>query len=261
MTKLSVNVNKVATLRNTRAIGIPSVIHASRLCLEAGAHGITVHPRPDHRHIKPDDVVELTALLKDFPKAEFNIEGNPLIDYMAIVERALPTQCTFVPDSVDAFTSNQGYDLKNRDTFDRVKPLVAQAKSFGCRVSLFMDPDPSQVELAKKIGADRVELYTEPYASGFAKGDLNAVRSYAETARAAESLGLGVNAGHDLNLKNLPYFLEHVPQTAEVSIGHALIADALEFGLDKTVRKYLVACGFDLSATRGRTTATRGRNR
>jgi pyridoxine 5-phosphate synthase len=241
MTKLSVNINKVATLRNTRTLGIPSVTHAAVLCLDAGAHGITIHPRPDHRHIRPEDVIELAELLKKYPRAEFNIEGNPMIEYMHHVEAVKPTQCTLVPDAREAFTSNHGWDLTG-DNESRLRPLIKRLKDLGCRVSLFMDPSPDQIEKVKQLGADRIELYTEPYAAAFARGDRGSVQSYAATAQRAQELGLGVNAGHDLNLDNLAFFLKSVPGIAEVSIGHALIGDALEFGLPATVRKYLDAC-------------------
>jgi pyridoxine 5-phosphate synthase len=241
MTKLSVNINKVATLRNTRTLGIPSVTHAAVLCLDAGAHGITIHPRPDHRHIRPEDVLELAELLKKYPRAEFNIEGNPMIEYMHHIDAVKPTQCTLVPDAREAFTSNHGWDLTG-DNEARLRPLIKRLKDLGCRVSLFMDPSPEQIEKVKQLGADRIELYTEPYAAAFAKGDRSSVESYAATARRAQELGLAVNAGHDLNLHNLEFFLKSVPGISEVSIGHALIADALEFGLPATVRKYLAAC-------------------
>jgi pyridoxine 5-phosphate synthase len=241
MTKLSVNVNKVATLRNTRALNIPGVVRMSKICLDAGAHGITVHPRPDQRHIRPADVYEVAELLKSYPHAEYNIEGNPYDEYIAYAKAVRPAQCTLVPDSPDAFTSNQGWDIKTN--FDRLKPIVATLKSFGCRVSLFMDPNPAGLEAIPKLGADRIELYTEPYAAAFARGDKAAVKSYADTARRAAELKLGVNAGHDLNQDNLPYFLAQVPGVLEVSIGHALIADALEVGLAETVKRYLACCG------------------
>jgi pyridoxine 5-phosphate synthase len=241
-TKLSVNVNKVATLRNTRPhLGIPGVVRAATLCLDAGAHGITVHPRPDRRHITPADVRDLARLLPRYPAAEFNIEGNPFHDYMDLVREVRPTQCTLVPDDVSAATSDHGWDL-SRDG-GRVGPVVEALKALGCRVSLFMDPDPRQVERAAALGADRVELYTEPYARRFGAGDPSAAGAYADAARAAAAVGLGVNAGHDLNLSNLAPFLARVPHVLEVSIGHALVADALEFGLAETVRKYLAACG------------------
>ncbi|HEY7089572.1 MAG TPA: pyridoxine 5'-phosphate synthase [Tepidisphaeraceae bacterium] len=240
MTKLSVNVNKIATLRNTRALGIPSVTRAATICLEAEAQGITVHPRPDQRHIRPDDVYELAELLKRYPQAEFNIEGNPLIEYMHFIEAVKPTQATLVPDAREAFTSNHGWDLRSNEK--RLRPLIERIKSLGSRVSLFMDAVPQDMELAKQFGADRVELYTEPYAAGFARGDPQAAAPYAQAAQRAADVGLAVNAGHDLNLENLPPLLKQCPQIVEVSIGHALIADALEFGLAETVRKYLRAC-------------------
>lgn len=240
MTKLSVNVNKIATLRNTRTLGIPSVVHFSKIALDAGAHGITVHPRPDQRHIRPSDVDDLVELLKQYPHAEFNIEGNPLIDFMHIVEKARPTQCTLVPDAREAFTSNQGWDLKSNE--HRLRPLIQRLKQIGARVSLFMDPSPDQMQLAKDIGADRVELYTEPYAHGFFQGNASAVAPYIAAAKKAIEVGLAVNAGHDLNLQNLPTLLKAIPRIAEVSIGHALIGDALEFGMALTIQKYLKAC-------------------
>jgi pyridoxine 5-phosphate synthase len=242
VTKLSVNVNKVATLRNTRPqIGIPSVVKAATLCLDAGAHGITVHPRPDRRHITPADVYELRDLLRRYPNAEYNIEGNPFHEYMDLVRAVRPTQCTLVPDEPRAFTSDHGWDL-SRDA-SRVRPVIETLNKLGCRVSLFMDPDASQMQPAADVGADRVELYTEPYARAFAAGDAHAADAYAAAAEEATRAGLGVNAGHDLNLSNLPPFLARVPNVLEVSIGHALVADALEFGLPMTVKKYLAAAG------------------
>ena len=253
MTKLSVNVNKVATLRNTRPqLDIPSVLHAARLCLAAGAHGITVHPRPDQRHIKPRDVDDLARLLQDHPGIELNIEGNPFpsgplagggvpVEFLPIVERVRPAQATLVPDTPNAVTSDHGWDLRSDGA--RVRPLIERLHALGARVSLFMDPVPDAMAMAHDVGADRVELYTEPYAAAFAKGDRDAAVPYAAAADRARQLGLGVNAGHDLNLKNLPPFLERVHGVDEVSIGHALIGDALELGLDATVRAYLRACG------------------
>jgi pyridoxine 5-phosphate synthase len=239
MTKLSVNVNKVATLRNTRHSGVPSVVRAARLCLEAGAHGITVHPRPDQRHIRPHDVRDLAELLRSYPDAEFNIEGNPFFtEYRGHAREVRPTQCTLVPDSPEAFTSDHGWDLKASG--ERLRPVIDELKGHGCRVSLFMDPVPEQIDLAARLGADRIELYTEPYAAAFETDEQEAVlRRYADAARHAAALGLGVNAGHDLNRDNLGPFLAFIPFAAEVSIGHALIADALEFGLRETVRRYL----------------------
>jgi pyridoxine 5-phosphate synthase len=240
MTKLSVNVNKVATLRNTRALGIPSVVRAARICLEAGADGITVHPRPDERHIRRDDVFEVAALVAEFPDAEYNIEGNPFHGLVDFVRDVRPTQCTLVPDAVDAFTSNQGWDLA-RDG-ERLRPIIDELHGYGCRVSLFMDAMPERIDLVAATGAERIELYTEPFAAAFAAGDgRRAVVPFTAAAQRARDAGLGVNAGHDLNLDNLRFFLEHVPDVLEVSIGHALIADALELGLAETVRRYLAA--------------------
>jgi pyridoxine 5-phosphate synthase len=245
MTKLSVNVNKVATLRNTRPqLDIPSVVRCAEICIASGAQGITVHPRPDQRHIKPRDVDDLVRLLASRPASaraiELNIEGNPFIDYMPIVARARPTQATLVPDSPEASTSDHGWDL--RKDAERLRPVIAELKALGTRVSLFMDADAETFDLARQIGADRVELYTEPYAARFAEGDADAAAPYAAAAKRAATAGLGVNAGHDLNLANLAPFLAAVPGVAEVSIGHALIGDALEYGLAETVRKYLRAC-------------------
>jgi pyridoxine 5-phosphate synthase len=242
MPKLSVNVNKIATLRNTRPLDIPSVVHLSRIALAAGAHGITVHPRPDHRHIRPADVHDVAKLIRnEFPTAEFNIEGNPFIDYVPFARDVRPTQCTLVPDAPDSKTSDHGWDVEREAS--RLGPMIEQLKSFGCRVSLFMDPVPAAMKLAAKLGADRVELYTEPYAAAFARGDRAAADSYAAAAEAAGAAGLGVNAGHDLNLHNLPLFVSRLPNLLEVSIGHALIADALEWGMSDTIRKYLRASG------------------
>lgn len=240
-TALSVNLNKVALVRNTRHLGIPSVTRAATLCLQAGAHGITVHPRPDARHIRPDDVHDLHALLRrDWPQAEFNIEGNPFHNLMPFVRELRPHQCTFVPDSEGQFTSDHGWDL--RADAERVRPLIAEAKALGVRVSLFMDADPAAMRLAKEVGADRVELYTEPYAAAWGTADGAAqLAQFAAAARAAHEAGLGVNAGHDLNLDNLPALARALPNLLEVSIGHAFVADALERGYAATVRAYLDA--------------------
>ena len=236
-TALSVNVNKVALLRNTRHLGIPSVLHASTLALQAGADGITVHPRPDQRHIRAHDVHQLAALLKDWPQAEFNIEGNPFHNLMAFVRELRPQQVTFVPDSEGQFTSDHGWDLGADGA--RLRPLIDEAHDLGVRVSLFMDPLPEAMVLARAVGADRVELYTEPYAAAHGQaGQAVELARFAAAARAAQAAGLGVNAGHDLNRDNLADFLRAVPGVLEVSIGHALIADALEFGLAETVRAY-----------------------
>lgn len=239
MTRLSVNLNKVALLRNSRSLGIPGVVRAARIALDAGAHGITVHPRPDARHIRGSDVHELADLLKSAPAAEFNIEGNPFEPPLFELARAVrPQQCTLVPDDPAAFTSDHGWDLVRDGA--RLQPLVAELKNLGIRVSLFMDPLPEMMSAAAATGAQRVELYTEPYARAFGTaGEAAAVERYAAAARSAQAAGLGINAGHDLNRDNLPRFLAAVPGVAEVSIGHALIADALELGLAATIREYL----------------------
>ena len=241
--QLSVNVNKVALVRNTRHLGIPSVTRAATLCLQAGAHGITVHPRPDERHIRPQDVFELAELMKQWPRAEFNIEGNPtqnLLDFIReLAGRDMrPHQATFVPDSEDQFTSDHGWSL-SRDA-ERLRPLIAECHQLGVRVSLFMDPVPGQMAAARAVGADRVELYTEPYAAAWGTPDqATQLQRYAAAAQAARDAGLGVNAGHDLNRDNLPAFVRTVPGLAEVSIGHAFIADALELGYAATTQAYL----------------------
>jgi pyridoxine 5-phosphate synthase len=241
MTFLSVNVNKVAWVRNTRHLGIPSVTRAAMLCLQAGAQGITVHPRPDARHIRADDVADLADLLTGWPGREFNIEGNPFHNLMDFVHRHRPHQATFVPDGEGQFTSDHGWSLE-RDG-ERLRPLIEECHALGVRVSLFMDPLPEAMPLARACGADRVELYTEPYAQAHGRPDQDAVlQRYARSAAAAQQAGLGVNAGHDLNRDNLPDFLRAVPGVLEVSIGHALIADALEMGYTETVQAYLAAC-------------------
>ena len=242
MTKLSVNINKVATLRNTRPqLNIPDLLHCAKLCLDAGAAGITIHPRPDERHIRGSDVPEVARLVSAYIDAEFNIEGNPFHGaYMSHCRATRPTQATLVPDEQSQSTSDHGWDLA-KDA-ERLRPVVAELKSFGCRVSLFMDPLPEMLGVAAEIGADRIELYTEPYASAFAPGEAQAAEPFARAAERATRVGLGVNAGHDLNLQNLAAFLRQVPNVLEVSIGHALIADALEFGLTETVGKYGRIC-------------------
>lgn len=236
-TALSVNVNKIALLRNTRHLGIPDVMALSRIALEAGAQGITVHPRPDERHIRAHDVSDLATLLKQWPQVEYNIEGNPTHNLMDFVRTVRPHQCTLVPDSVGQFTSDHGWDLPA--DLDRLAPLVAEARALGVRVSLFMDPLPQAMAHAAAVGAHRVELYTEAYARAHGGPDhARVLQQYADAACAAQAAGLGVNAGHDLNRDNLTDFLRAVPGVLEVSIGHALIADALELGLAETVREY-----------------------
>ena len=239
-TALSVNVNKVALVRNTRHLGIPSVTRAAQCCLEAGAQGITVHPRPDERHIRAHDVAELAELLRVWPHAEFNIEGNPFHNLMDFIRQVRPQQATFVPDSEGQFTSDHGWNLAV--DAERLAPLIAECQALGVRVSLFMDPLPDAMAAARAVGADRVELYTEPYAAAWGTPQQAAeLERYRAAAQAALDAGLGVNAGHDLNRDNLPLFARTVPGLLEVSIGHALVADALELGYDATVRAYL-AC-------------------
>jgi pyridoxine 5-phosphate synthase len=242
-TSLSVNLNKVALVRNTRYLGIPSVTRAATLCLQAGAAGITVHPRPDARHIRAQDVIELAELLRAWPDREFNVEGNPFHNLMDCVSdlraRNLPVhQVTFVPDGEGQFTSDHGWDVA-RDA-DRLRPLIAQAHALGLRVSLFMDAEAAPMAAVKQLGADRVELYTEPYAAAWSTPAQTAqLQRFARAAQAALDAGLGVNAGHDLNRDNLAAFVRQVPGVQEVSIGHALIADALEMGYASTVQAYL----------------------
>ncbi len=237
-TLLSVNVNKVALLRNTRHLGEPSVVRAARLCLNAGAAGITVHPRPDERHIRRADIFDIAALLKDWPKAEYNIEGNPFHNLMEFIRAVRPAQATFVPDSESQRTSDHGWNLM--EDAPRLAPLILECRELGVRVSLFMDPIAEQMSLAKKLGAERIELYTESWAASFHTSACNATLStFISTSKAAMDVGLVINAGHDLNRENLTPFLKAVPGIAEVSIGHALIGDALEMGYDRTVRAYL----------------------
>jgi pyridoxine 5-phosphate synthase len=237
-THLSVNVNKVALVRNTRHLGIPSVTRAATLCLQAGAHGITVHPRPDQRHIRDSDVHDLAALMKDWPDREYNIEGNPLHNLMPLVRLVRPHQVTFVPDSQGQFTSDHGWRFPADAAV--LKDLVAEAKDLGARVSLFMDADPAAMAAARAVGADRVELYTEPYAQAHGQASQDQVLAqFKAAALAAQAAGLGINAGHDLNLFNLRDFVQTVPGVREVSIGHALMADALEMGYNATIQAYL----------------------
>lgn len=244
MTKLSVNVNKIATLRNTRALGIPDVVHLSAIALEAGAHGITVHPRPDERHIRASDVAPIAAAVRRVRGAEYNIEGNPFHGLVEHCERVRPDQATLVPDAREAFTSNHGWNLVELGGAERaaLANAVGRLHAAGARVSLFLDPIPELMPLARALGADRIELYTEPYAAAGAARRGEALRTYAAAARAAQAAGLGVNAGHDLNLENLGPFLDGVPGVDEVSIGHALVADALELGLAEAVRRYAALC-------------------
>ena len=236
MTRLSVNLNKIALLRNQRDIGIPDVIAAAKTVIKAGAYGVTVHPRPDERHIKYADAYQLAEMIT----VEFNIEGNPFTGkYMELVGYIKPDQATLVPDEPGANTSDHGWDL-NSENVKSLGPIIEKLKQFGVRVSLFMDPDNEGIKTAKDIGADRIELYTEPYATAFRLNEnLDAtIKRFADSAKFAGEIGLGVNAGHDLNLENLGKFCSTVPGVLEVSIGHALIAEAMYMGLERTVKKY-----------------------
>jgi pyridoxine 5-phosphate synthase len=240
-TKLSVNVNKIAFLRNSRNIDIPNVVKFARIALDAGADGITIHPRPDQRHVRADDVPQLARMMREYPDHEFNIEGNPfhnLIDAARMFAKfSRLHQVTLVPDETGQFTSDHGWDLA-RDG-EKLRPVIEEFKSLGARVSLFMDPVPETMAAAKAIGADRVELYTEPYAKAYgSSNELTILSYYSASAEAAANAGLDVNAGHDLNTDNLPMFVRAVKPLHEVSIGHALVADAIEYGLSDTVRRY-----------------------
>ncbi|MEY3417727.1 MAG: hypothetical protein RL060_1839 [Bacteroidota bacterium] len=233
MTKLSVNINKVATIRNARAGNNPDVVKTALDCERFGSQGITVHPRPDERHITYQDVIDLQPVLH----TEFNIEGYPDERFMALVKRVRPAQATLVPDAPDAITSNAGWDTVKQ--FDFLKPIVEELKSYGTRVSIFVDPEVSMVEGAAKLGADRIELYTEPYATEYPVNKEKAIAPYIVAAQAAQQLGLGLNAGHDLDLHNLKYLKQNLPNLDEVSIGHALVCDALYYGWENTIQMYL----------------------
>lgn len=232
MTKLSVNINKVATIRNARGGNVPNVCQVALDCETFGADGITVHPRPDERHIRYQDVWDLRPILK----TEFNIEGNPNAEFIKLVKSVKPHQVTLVPDAHDAITSNAGWNTVVH--LDYLKEIVADFQESGIRVSIFVDADTQMVEYAAKAGADRVELYTEPYATLYPKNKEQAVAPFVEAAKVAKSLGMGLNAGHDLSLENLKYFHTMIPWVDEVSIGHALISDALYFGLENTIKLY-----------------------
>lgn len=232
MTKLSVNINKIATIRNARGGNIPDVVRAAFDIQSFGADGITVHPRPDERHIRYQDVFDIRPIIT----TEFNIEGYPSERFLDLVLKVHPTQVTLVPDAPDAITSSAGWNT--RDNLQQLKEIVARLNDGGIRTSIFVDADVEMVENAAKTGTDRIELYTEPYASGYAENREKAIKPFVEAANAAKHLGLQVNAGHDLNLENLEYFSAQIPFVKEVSIGHWLISDALYFGLEATVRKY-----------------------
>lgn len=233
MTRLSVNINKIATLRNARGGNNPDLIKVAMSCERFGAQGITVHPRPDERHVRHSDVVELKKIVT----TEFNIEGYPDERYMKLVLAVKPEQATLVPDKPDAITSNAGWDTLTNEAL--LIDVVKNLKQSGIRVSIFVDPETKMVEGAKKVGADRIELYTEPYASRYLVNKEASIKSYLEAARVAQQLGLGINAGHDLDLHNLKYLKQSIPFLDEVSIGHALISDALYFGLENTIQLYL----------------------
>ncbi len=244
---LSVNLNKIALLRNSREGDFPSVEQHAQLCIDAGVQGITVHPRPDQRHIRPGDCRQLTQLVQNHPLVEFNIEGNPLegplADYPGFIDLVLenkPHQSTLVPDSSQQKTSDHGFDLTRSG--ETLAPIIKQLQAAGIRVSLFMDPDPEQIKLASEIGADRIELYTGPFAKAYARGDhIAAFAPHIAAAEQAQTLGLGVNAGHDLNLHNMMLY-RHLPGLLEVSIGHALTVDALDMGMTAAITQYLALC-------------------
>ena len=233
MTKLSVNINKIATIRNARGGNMPDVTKAALDCEDFGAEGITVHPRPDERHIRYSDA----RIIRPLIRTEFNIEGNPIPSFVDLVKEVVPDQVTLVPDAHDAVTSNAGWDTIANRSF--LAEICAEFRKQGIRTSIFIDPDPRMAEAAAACGCDRIELYTESYAAMYRTDREAAVRPFIKTAEAARDAGLGVNAGHDLNLENLEYFIRNIPWTAEVSIGHAVICDALYMGLEKTIQAYL----------------------
>ena len=233
MTRLSVNINKWATLRNARGGNTPDLLRTASRIQEFGAEGITIHPRPDERHIRYQDAYDLKPLVH----TEYNIEGNPIPSFMEMVLAIQPTQVTLVPDGPDALTSDHGWDVVTHQSF--LQDVIGQFKEAGIRTSIFLDPNPAMIEGAKRSGADRIELYTEGYAKHFAEGPEKALAPYLETALEAQKYGLGINAGHDLNLENIGYFAENIPDLLEVSIGHALICESIELGLENVVRMYL----------------------
>ena len=232
-TKLSVNINKIATLRNARGANYPNVCDFAFDIQEYGADGITIHPRPDERHIRYKDAYDLKKVVT----TEFNIEGNPIDKFVRLVTNIKPTQVTLVPDAIDAITSNSGWDTNTNKSM--LKEVVAEFKSYGIRVSIFLDPDIQFIDSVCEIKPDRIELYTEDYARQFSKNNLSVINNYRECSREIGKAGIGINAGHDLNLKNIKYFKENVENLLEVSIGHALITESLYFGLENTIKKYL----------------------
>lgn len=239
MTHLSVNINKIATLRNARGEDNPNVVRVAMDCESFGAYGITVHPRPDERHIRRSDVFDLRAVVR----GEFNIEGNPTRDFLDLVLKVRPEQVTLVPDAPGALTSSAGWDVDTN--FDRLCEIVEMLKAAGIRTSIFVAPDAQTIRAVARTGADRVELYTKPYADGYDSDREAAVAPYVEASKVAHSVGLGVNAGHDLSLHNLRFFHEQMPYLDEVSIGHALICDALYLGLEETIRQYNACLGIE----------------
>lgn len=240
MTALSVNLNKLALLRNSRGSNFPDLLHYAQRFIKLGVQGITIHPRPDERHITQQDAYDLAELLKRFPQIEFNIEGYPSATFLQLVEVCNPTQCTLVPDTEDQLTSDHGWDFTQ--DMDTLRPVIARLKNAGIRVAVFLDSDIEQVELAAQSGTDRIELYTEAYAKSFLVGKAGEVLdNYRKVAGRAQELGLGVNAGHDLNLQNLPDFLS-IPDILEVSIGHALIIECIDQGIEQVVSRYLAIC-------------------
>jgi len=239
MTKLSVNLNKFALIRNARGTDKPNVLSIAKRAVKTGVHGITVHPRPDQRHAKYQDVYDLSDYIKGLPDIELNVEGNPVDKFLDVVCESKPDQCTLVPDSDDQITSDHGWDvIGNMDT---LLPIIARLKSSGIRVSLFLDAgDEQQINAAKEVGADRIELYTEPFAVAFENNGVDTVLpKFAQSAVLANKIGLGINAGHDLNLQNLALFLSRVPYVDEVSIGHAIVVESFDYSFEKTLEKYL----------------------
>ncbi|MBM3171249.1 MAG: pyridoxine 5'-phosphate synthase [Bacteroidetes bacterium] len=236
MVQLSVNVNKVATLRNARGGQVPNVVEFALKAEQFGANGITVHPRPDQRHIRNSDVLELASAIR----TEFNIEGYPSADYLDLLRRVRPAQATLVPDLPNVLTSNAGWNVVEHQQL--LSDVVSELKSFGCRVSIFMDPNPKAMEAVARTGADRIELYTEAFAAQYPTNPAQAIKPYIEASKAAQAAGLGINAGHDLSLQNLGYLVQHLAGLQEVSIGHALVADCLDFGLKNTIGMYRRLC-------------------
>lgn len=233
MTKLSVNINKIATLRNSRGGDSPNVVQVAKDAQEFGAHGITIHPRPDERHIRYQDAHDLKPVVH----TEFNIEGNPIEKFVNLVLDIKPTQVTLVPDAIDAITSNAGWDTIKNESF--LKEIISEFKSQGIRTSIFVDPNMKMIEGAVSTGTDRIELYTEEFAKQYAKGNLKGIKPYTECAVLANELGLGINAGHDLNLENIQFFKENIPNLLEVSIGHALISESIYLGIENVINMYI----------------------